>query len=159
MSKAFTKEGEGEPEDLPPLAEWPRGVKNYLTPTGLAALKAEIERLRAAPGDDGRQRRRSEQRLAALVRRLEAAEVIDPSFQPADRVLFGATVEVEDSAGQRRRYRVVGVDEAEPRRGWVSWRSPLARALFDRRVGDTATLRTPAGEKELTVVEIVYERD
>jgi transcription elongation factor GreB len=160
VSKAFTKEGEGEAlDDLPPVDEWPAGVRNYLTPGGHAALAAEIDRLRRAPRGDVRRTRVVEQRLAALLGRLEAAEVIDPLAQPTDRVLFAATVDVEDEAGARKRYRIVGVDEADPRHGRVSWRSPIARALINRRVGDTATLRTPAGEQELTIVAIVYEPD
>lgn len=157
MSKAFTKEGEGGGEELPPVDEWPAGVKNYLTPEGLAALKAEIDRLRDAPRSDAAGKRAVEQRLAALLRRLEAAEVVDPATQPPDVARFGAGVTVEDEAGARRRYRIVGVDEADPRRGRVSWRSPIARALSGRRVGDVATVRTPAGEQELTVMAIDYD--
>ena len=93
MSKAFTKEGEGDPlEDLPPVDEWPDGVKNYLTPAGHAELKRAIETLRAAPRGDTRRKVQIEQRLAALLRRLEAAEVIDPSTQPHDVARFGAAV-------------------------------------------------------------------
>jgi transcription elongation factor GreB len=99
-----------------------------------------------------------EQRLAALLLRLEAAEVIDPAAQPSDdRARFGATVAVEDEEGAARRYRIVGVDEADPKRGWVSWRSPVARALVGRAIGDTTTLHTPAGDEELTIVGIDYE--
>jgi len=72
-------------------------------------------------------------------------------------VRFGATVTVEDEAGASRCYRIVGVDEADPRRGWVSWRSPLAHALMGRRAGDATTLHTPAGDEELTVIAVAYE--
>jgi transcription elongation factor GreB len=160
VSKAFTKEGEGDAlEDLPPVDAWPAGVKNYLTPAGHAALKAEIDRLREAPRPDGRAKVAIEQRLAALLGRLEAAEVIDPAAQPPPdgRARFGATVTVEDEDGAARRYRIVGVDEADPKRGWVSWRSPVARALVGRAIGDTTTLHTPAGDEELTIVRIDYE--
>ncbi|HEY1584613.1 MAG TPA: GreA/GreB family elongation factor [Polyangia bacterium] len=158
MSKAFTKEGEGDGlDDLPPVDEWPAGVKNYLTPAGHAALKREIEALREAPRGDGRRKVQLEQRLQALLARLEAAEVIDPATQPRDVVRFGASVDVEDDDGNVRRYRIVGVDEADPKRGLVSWRSPVARALTGRRVGDATTLHTPAGDEELTIVAIDYE--
>ena len=160
MSKAFTKEGEGDAlDDLPPVEEWPAGVKNYLTPAGHASLRREIDRLREAPRGDGRARVQLDQRLQALLSRLEAAEVIDPAAQPRDVVRFGGSVTVEDDDGAERRYRIVGVDEADPRRGWVSWRSPIARALTGRRVGDTTTLHTPAGEEELTITRIVYEAE
>jgi transcription elongation factor GreB len=158
VSKAFTKEdGDGALDELPPVDEWPSGVKNYVTPAGHAALKRELERLRAAPRDDPRARLQLEQRLHALVSRLEAAEVIDPATQPRDVARFGARVTVEDEEGARRRYRVVGVDEADPPRGLVSWRSPIAAALVGLRVGDTATLHTPRGDEELTVVAIAYD--
>lgn len=160
MSKAFTKEGEGEAlEELPPVDEWPAGVKNYLTPEGHAALKREIDRVREAPRGDARSRVRLEQRLQALLARLEAAEVIDPAAQPRDVVRFGARVTIEDDDGAERRYRIVGVDEADPKRGWVSWRSPIARALTGRRVGDTTMLHTPARDEELTVTAIDYEAE
>ena len=97
-----------------------------------------------------------EQRLSSLLRRLEAAEVIDPETQPADRVLFGATVIVRDAGDRERTYRIVGVDEADARRGWVSWRSPIARALLNLRAGEQATVHTPRGDEELEVVRIEY---
>jgi transcription elongation factor GreB len=160
MSKAFTKEGEGDSlDDLPPVEPWPLGVKNYLTPVGHAALKREIEALREPAHGDARKKVEREQRLQALLQRLEAAEVIDPAGQPRDVVRFGATVTVEDEEGGERRYRIVGVDEADPKRGWVSWRSPIARALTGRRVGDTTTVRTPARDEELTVTGIDYEAE
>jgi transcription elongation factor GreB len=85
VSKAFTKEEEGEGlDDLPPVEAWPSGVKNYLTPAGHAALKREIEALREAPRGDGRRKVQLDQRLAGLLQRLEAAEVIDPTAQPRD---------------------------------------------------------------------------
>jgi transcription elongation factor GreB len=158
VSKAFTKEdGEDTLEDLPPVDEWPSGVKNYLTPAGYAALKHDIEVLRARPRGDGRDKLALEQRLQALVRRLEAAEVIAPGTQPRDVARFGATLTVENEEGEARRYRIVGVDEADPRHGWISWRSPIAGALTGRRVGDTAVVHTPHGDEELTIVAIDYE--
>ena len=158
MSKAFTKEGDGGGlEDLPPVDAWPAGVTNYLTPAGHAALKREIEAVRAAPRGDARKKLELEQRLQALLARLEAAEVIDPAAQPRDVVRFGATVTVADDAGEARRYRIVGVDEADPKRGLVSWRSPVARALTGRRVGDSTLLRTSSGEVSLTVTAIDYD--
>jgi transcription elongation factor GreB len=158
VSKAFTKEDAADPlDDLPPADPWPSGVKNYLTPAGHAALKRELEAVREAPRADGRAKLRLEQRLQALLGRLEAAEVIDPATQPSDVARFGASITVTDEEGRARRYRIVGVDEADPRRGWVSWRSPVAAALVGRRVGDSTLLRTPAGDEELTVTAIEYE--
>ena len=132
-------------------------MKNYLTPAGHAALKARSSACARRRGRTRTAKLRAEARLAALLRRLEAAEVIEPGAQPRDVVRFGATVSVEGDDGEVRRYRIVGVDEADPKRGLVSWRSPVAKALTGRRVGEAATLRTPAGDEELTVVAIDYE--
>jgi transcription elongation factor GreB len=158
VSRAFIKEGDDEgPEELRPVDEWPSGVRNYLTPAGYATLKQHIEALRTVPRGEGREKLAIEQRLQALLRRLEAAEVIDPHTQPRDVARFGATLTVEDEEGGERRYRIVGVDEADPRHGLVSWRSPVAGALMGRRVGDTAVVHTPHGDEELTVIAIDYE--
>ena len=150
MSKAFTKEGDGAgDETVLPVDEWPAGVKNYVTPAGIAALRAAIESTSDA------------RRKTALLQRLEAAEVIDPSTFAGDsdgRARFGATITIADDDGHEREVRIVGVDEAAPARGWVSWRSPIARALIGRAVGETTTLRTPAGTQELTITAVRYER-
>lgn len=164
MSKAFTKESDDGLDDVLVVDDsaLPPGEKNYLTPAGAARLRADIERLRAAPHADGRHKVALEQRLSSLLRRLEAAEVIDPETQPADRVLFGATVTVCDADDRERTqrayrtYRIVGVDEADARRGWVSWRSPIARALLNLHAGERAIVHTPRGDQELEVVRIDY---
>jgi transcription elongation factor GreB len=151
LSKAFTKEDDGAGDaTVLPVDDWPAGVKNYVTPAGMTALRAALEST-----TDPRRR-------AALMQRLEAAEVIDPAaISDGDggdkRVRFGATVTIEDDDGNERDLRIVGVDEAAPARGWVSWRSPIARALLGRAVGESTTLRTPAGTQELTIIAIRYE--
>lgn len=158
MSKAFTKESEDSLDDLLELpdAALPPGEKNYVTPAGGARLRADIQRLRDAPRGDPRRRIRVEERLAALLRRLEVTEIIDPLGQPSDRVLFGATVTVRGEGGERRTYRIVGVDEADPRQGHVSWRTPIARALLNLRAGDVATVRTPGGDEEVEIERVEY---
>jgi transcription elongation factor GreB len=161
MSKAFTKEDETDATaDLAPVDEWPSGVKNYLTPAGLLALRRRIDAERESAPKDGREKLQHEQRLHALLRRLEAAEVIDPAAQPRDVARFGATITTHGTKGddgRERRFRIVGVDEADPRRGWLSWRSPVAAALVGRRIGDVVTVHTPAGDEELELVGIDYE--
>ena len=160
MSKAFTKESDDPLDGVLQVddAALPPGEKNYLTPAGAARLQQDIARLRDAPrGDDPRRKLALDARLAALVRRHEAAEVIDPAAQPRDRVLFGASVTVRDDEGREKRYRIVGVDEADAKRGWVSWRTPIARALLDHVLGDVVALRTPAGATDVEIVGIDYE--
>ena len=180
MSKAFTKEQDGADEDeLPPEAEQPRGVKNYITPAGYARMHAELKQLldverpqtvgivhwaasngdRSENGDYiyGKKRLREiDRRIRFLIKRLEIAEVVDSRGQEQERVFFGATVSVRDAAGRARSVSIVGMDEVDPSRGRVSWISPIARALLKSREGDIVSLRTPAGVEELEVVEIRY---
>ncbi len=159
MSKAFTKEDDGGPGESLPDEPWPLppGEKNYMTTAGEARLRDERARLREEARADPSRKREIERRLRAIDRRLDAAEVVDPLAQPADRVLFGATVRIRDGEGRERRVRIVGVDEADARSGQVSWLSPIARALLRSRVGDVVTFRSPRGDEELVVLRIDYE--
>ena len=83
--------------------------------------------------------------------------LVEPSERRGDAVFFGATVEVEDEEGTRRRYQLVGEDETEPKEGRISWRSPLGRSLLKRKVGDVVTVKRPAGEVELEILNVAYE--
>jgi len=153
--------------------------RNYITPAGARRLADELGALlrverpkvvqevadAAALGDRsenaeykyGKLRLKEiDRRLRFLQRRLDAAVVVEPAEREADAVFFGATVEVEDEEGGRRSYQLVGEDESDPARGRVSWRSPLGRALLERRVGDMVMVRRPAGELELEIIGIRY---
>ena len=171
MSKAFLRES-----DLPDIPEPPRriaalppGTANYLTPSGAErlrrelALLSEVERpplaTAAASGDtDGKQAlQRLDQRIRQLQQSLRSAEVIPPATGMPDQVRFGTTVTVRDSAGVESRYRLVGVDETDLERNWVSWLSPIAQALLNARVGEDVVFKAPGGKKELQVVAIVQE--
>ncbi|HUH88772.1 MAG TPA: GreA/GreB family elongation factor, partial [Pusillimonas sp.] len=103
--------------------------------------------------------REIDRRIRFLTKRLEQAEVVDPSQQPnKDQVFFGATVVYSDKKGEEFRVTIVGIDEAEPLQGRISWISPVARALTKAREGDTVVLRTPAGVDELDVLEVHYPK-
>lgn len=180
MNKAFTKESEDddEPDDTPKL---PQGVKNYITPAGYQRLKDEFDQLwkverpelvktitwaasngdRSENGDYiyGKKRLREiDRRLRFLSKRLDNAEVVDPAQRgECDQVFFGATVTVCNRRGEEHTYSIVGMDEAEPGRGRISWISPLAKALLKAHEGDVVKLHTPGGLEELEVVEIRYE--
>jgi transcription elongation factor GreB len=92
-----------------------------------------------------------------LTKRLELAEIVDPALQTnREQVFFGATVLYANQEGQEQRVTIVGVDEAEPLQGRISWISPVARALTKAKLGDTVTLRTPGGIEELDILEISY---
>lgn len=167
MSKAFTRESDDDQADAParPLGvDLPPGVKNYVTPEGAARLRSELDRLThvdrpaIATTSDPRALRELDRRIAFLGHRLESLEVIDPANHPPGRVLFGATVTVRAEDGAERRYRLVGVDEADPPHGDVSWRSPIAAAMLGAQVGDVVTVRSPRGDEELEVMAVSYAR-
>lgn len=146
MSKAFTRESDDE-HDEPlaprPSAALPPGTKNLLTPDGAERLREELD----APGCAPKRRRQIEETLRTAV--------VTPS--PADRgvVRFGAVVAVRRDGGEAS-YRIVGVDETDPDRGWVSWLSPIAKALLGARSGGRVRFRFPSGEEELEIVAIDY---
>ncbi len=153
MSKAFTKESDvPEPElgSVEPDLRLPPGAKNYVTPAGAAALREELRRLSGTSGPAPEDQRR----IRYLQRRIDTEVVVDPTVSEKDRVRFGATVSVRDEDGKTRTYRIVGVDEADPKRGWISWVSPVAQALLNGALGDAVTLQTPQGEEELEILRI-----
>jgi transcription elongation factor GreB len=168
MSKAFTRESDDLPEQPAALRppSLPPGVKNYLTPDGAARLRAELERLvekerpeaAALPDADEARRvlQRMDQRIHLLQQSLASAEIVEPPSGPPDQVRFGATVTVREHSGDQVQYRIVGVDETDFDRGWVNWRSPIAKALLNARVGNRVRLRLPAGEEELEILSIAY---
>jgi transcription elongation factor GreB len=142
-------------------------MKNFLTPAGARRLQAELTNLLevkrppllAAVRGDGDAKLRLqmlEQRIAYLQESLRLAEVVPPAGPGDDRVRFGATVTVREGSGEETRYRIVGVDETELDRNWVSWLSPIARALLNARLGQRVPFRFPAGQTELEIVKIEY---
>ena len=181
MSKAFTRESDSEDDEdgggLPPL---PAGGKNYMTPQGYARLKSELLQLidderpqvveivhwaasngdRSENGDYlyGKKRLREiDRRIRFLTKRLEIAEVTDPSVHAGrDQVFFGATVTYAEESGQERTVTILGIDEADSSQGQVSWISPIARALLKAREGDVVKLVTPGGAQEVEILEVRY---
>ena len=178
MSKAFTRESEDEevlaPEPAPPPA------KNYISPAGYARLKAELKQLveverpevvrtvswaakngdRSENGDYlyGKKRLREiDRRVRFLIKRLEAAEVVDSAGRDSDQVFFGSSVRIKTKNGKEQTVTIVGVDETDTAKGRVSWISPVARALIKSREGDKVRLSTPAGPEELEILEVSYD--
>ena len=185
MSKAFTRE-DADADDVDDDVEdqaLPVGTRNYMTPGGFSRLKSELDELvakerpalvttvawaasngdRSENGDYlyGKKRLREiDRRIRFLIRRLDNAEVVDPAAprdeDATDRAFFGATVTVMGGDGAKRTLSIVGIDETDTARGYISWISPMARALLRGREGDVVTLRTPAGVEELEIVEVAY---
>lgn len=163
MSRAFTKEDSAEMPFVVPRAPLPDGVTNYVTKSGLAALRLErtkLEATRPAAAKDDPAAASTlaghNARLAALDARLASAVLIDPATLPADEVRFSATVTLASERGSERRYRIVGVDEADPERGLIAFVAPLARNLSGHRVGDTVALRGERSGEEFEIVGIEY---
>jgi transcription elongation factor GreB len=184
VNKAFVKEpsGDGPDEDddaggLPPL---PAGTRNYLTPQGYQRLRDELISLieserpkiveivswaakngdRSENGDYlyGKKRLREiDRRIRFLTKRLDIAEIADPSLHHgSDQVFFGATVTYATARGEERTVTIKGIDEADSLRGEISWIAPIARALIKAREGDEVQLLTPGGRETLEVLKVVY---
>jgi transcription elongation factor GreB len=170
MSKAFTRESDDE-QDEPSLprasALLPPGTKNYLTADGAERMRRELERLtqveraRLASLPESAETKQQLRALNGQIRQLEeilqSAEVVPVPPPPWEQVRFGATVTVRDAKGSEMKYRIVGVDETDMDRNLVSWRSPIAKALLNARVGQRVRFRAPDGEVELEVVGMNYE--
>lgn len=184
MSKAFTKEsdtdGDEDEDGGPSLPALPAGTRNYMTPEGYARLRAEFMALldverpkiveivswaakngdRSENGDYlyGKKRLREiDRRLRFLTKRLDIAEVADPSIHHGrDQIYFGATVTYANSKGEERTITIKGIDESDSLAGEVSWIAPIARVLLKAREGDELQLMTPGGLEKIEVIEVSY---
>jgi transcription elongation factor GreB len=183
MSKAFTREtdapADDDDEDIAAPA-LPSGAKNYLTPAGYARLRGELLELldverpkivevvswaakngdRSENGDYlyGKKRLREiDRRIRFLTKRLDIAEVADPSMHfGGEQVFFGATVTYANQRDEERTVTIKGVDEVDNLNGEISWVSPIARALLKTRVGDEVQLMTPGGLEQIEVIAVEY---
>ena len=176
MRKGFTRKPQGIGSAT--------SVKNYITPSGLQRLKdehrflltrerpavVEVVAWAASNGDRSdnadyrygkRRLRQIDSRIRFLAKRIEAAEVVDPEAsrtrQPTT-AFFGATVRYANAAGAERVVSIVGVDEVDLNRNYISWASPLGRALIKSEAGDRVVLKAPGGTEHLTVLEVSYQR-
>ena len=156
--------------------------KNYITPEGFAALQAEFHQLykverpevvrtvawAASNGDRSengdyiygkRRLRQIDGRLKHLMKRMDLAEVVDSSKQQGlEKIYFGAWVTLFNLDDESEHvYRIVGKDELAPSQGYVSWVSPLAKAILGKGLGDTVRVQTPKGEEEFEVIDIRYQ--
>lgn len=159
-------------------------LKNYITPAGLQRLKDEYRFLlskerpavtqvvswAAGNGDRSenadylygkRRLRQIDSRIRFLTKRIDAAEVVDPALprlgSAATKVFFGATVRYEDAAGREHEVRIVGIDEVDINRRYISWMSPLAKALMRHGAGDEVVLVAPTKTEHLEILEVRYE--
>jgi transcription elongation factor GreB len=183
MSKAFTRESDAADDDDDAAAPaLPSGTRNYMTPAGYQRLRAELMQLldaerpkmvevvswaakngdRSENGDYlyGKKRLREiDRRIRFLTRRLDIAEVADPSVHHgSDQVFFGARVTYAAERGEERTITIKGIDEADSLQGEVSWISPIARALLKAHEGDEVMLQTPGGLQRIEVLRVDYPR-
>ncbi|MEY4296104.1 MAG: hypothetical protein RLY82_1792 [Pseudomonadota bacterium] len=182
MSKAFEKESESEDDDDFGLPNLPTGGKNYITPAGYARIRAELldlidnERPKvvdvvhwaASNGDRSengdyiygkRRLREIDRRIRFLTKRLEIAEISDPSVHfGGDQVFFGATVTYEEESGLQRTVTILGIDEADNLKQQVSWVSPIARTLLRAQVGDVVRLSSPSGVQNIEIIRVDYPK-
>ena len=154
--------------------------KNYITPAGIAKLKAEYHELiaverpkvvetvawAASNGDRSenadyqygkRRLRQIDGRLHFLQKRIEAAEVIDPKTLNSDKVVFGATVTIENEDGHQHAYQIVGEDELDIKQNKISWKSPVAKALLGKKLDDEVKILKPAGDEMVVITDISFE--
>jgi transcription elongation factor GreB len=186
MSKAFTKETEPaddlEEEVIDTISSLPAGSRNYITPGGHARLMDEFQWLMnkerphvtatvswaASNGDRsenadyiyGKKRLREiDRRIRFLTKRLDMAEIVDPAAPRDDetRIFFGATVTFANEKGDEKTVAIVGVDEIDTSKAYISWISPMARALIKAREGEVVTLPAPGGTEELEILEVRYQ--
>lgn len=182
MNKAFTKESDGEDDDELRLPALPSGGKNYITPEGYARLRSEWLELmdaerpkiveavfwaasngdRSENGDYlyGKKRLREiDRRIRFLTKRMEIAEISDPSVHfGSEQIFFGATVTYADETGLERTVTIKGIDESNTALGEVSWISPIARTLLKARVGDELKLVMPDRVGDIEVLSVNYPR-
>jgi transcription elongation factor GreB len=186
MRKGFTRRPDPAAPDHLAAPAGPAAIaraKNYITPAGLQRLKDELRFLlhrerpavtkvvawAASNGDrsenadyqyNKRRLRQIDKRIRFLTKRIDAADVVDPEAprlgRAATRVFFGATVRYATAAGNERVVCIVGVDEVDLNRHYISWVSPLARALMKSGPGDTVVLHAPGGTEELEILEVRY---
>jgi transcription elongation factor GreB len=163
VSRAFKRESdESGAEEMPAVRpELPPGTRNYISSEGADRLRhrldelLETKRASGGGGDEAEQRR-----LDASIRRLQTTlESVVVAKPPADqkKVAFGAAVTIRHQDGEEDEYLIVGVDEADPATGRISWMSPLARVLLSRSAGDIVRFQSPAGVEELTIVKVHYQ--
>ncbi len=181
MSKAFTKEGDGEDDDdFDAPDELPLHVKNLMTPTGYNALQKELDWLlrderpkiveivswaagngdRSENGDyiyNKKRLREIDRRMRYLTKRLESAEIVDPKNQQGiKQVFFGATVTYVREDDTELTVTLVGVDEANLEQGKINWLSPVARALMKSSVGDEVEVKTEGRREIIEILSITY---
>lgn len=165
MSKAFTRESDQSPEEnfsiRPTL---PPGVQNLITPEGAEKLRKqlavltdqkELARSNASSSNESLpDPRQLEARIKRLQQTLAAIVISPPSTSNPDKILFGSRVTIRENSGDELAYRIVGIDEIDLDKGYISWRSPLARAMLGKQLGEEVHFESPSGKQRFRIIKV-----
>jgi transcription elongation factor GreB len=166
MSRGFVKEDDQEEVPMvPQRAYLPEGVANFVTRAGLDQLLVEKQQLidekENLGGTNENEKRIASNfinaKLQLLNDRIAAAKIVDLKEQPQDLIRFGAYVTLKtDISGKTQIFQITGVDEADISKGKISFISPLAKALINKKTGEKVTLKRPGEDTVFTVMEVTY---
>ncbi|HKJ48317.1 MAG TPA: GreA/GreB family elongation factor [Christiangramia sp.] len=166
MSRGFVKEeDQEEPVIVPPRAAIPDGVTNYVTQNGLNELKQELEDLEKAranvEAENETEKRRDQSlidgKINLLRERLNTARLLTPDELPKDEVRFGAHVEIENTGnGQKQKFQIVGVDEANIKNKKIAFVAPIAKAITGKKVGEETDFKLGNEIRRLKILKISY---
>ena len=166
MSRGFVKEDDQEEIPMvPPRAHLPEGVTNYVTQVGMNELLAEKQMLlneKENPDNTNEKDKRIalnhiNAKLQLLNNRIAVAKVVNLSEQPQNEVRFGALVTLKTGANKSiQTFQIVGVDEADISKGKISFLSPVAKLLINKKVGDKAVLQRPKEDLVFEIIGITY---
>ena len=165
MSRAFVKENDLEHAGIDVPERPISAEKNYVTPNGLVELEEKIsnleeERTKSSLTSDSINKQKKmqlERDLRYFINRLESAILVSPQEQDKNKVLFSASVDVENELGEILNFQIVGEDEANVKINKIAYNSPLAKALIGNALGDEVVWMKPSGSEILTIVNIKYK--
>ena len=165
MSRAFVKENDLEHAGIDVPERPISSEKNYVTPNGLMELEKKIsnledERTKSSLNTDSINKQKKmqlERDLRYFINRLESAILVNPQEQDKNKVLFSASVDVENELGEILNFQIVGEDEANVKINKIAYNSPLAKALIGNALGDEVVWMKPSGSEILTIVNIQYK--
>lgn len=164
MSRGFVNEDDQEEIPMiPPRADLPAGLTNYVTQIGMNQLLAERDELTQERDniDSSNERERRitsnfiNSKLNLLYDRIGSAKIVDLETQPKDEIRFGATVKLKIGKTTQT-YQIVGVDEADISKGKISFLSPIAKSLINKKVGENTILKLAKEERVFEVLDIMY---
>lgn len=166
MSRGFVKEDDQEETPMvPPRADLPDGLTNYVTPNGMKELLAEKETLlkerELSEGANEKERRIASNLIHAKIQllndRISSAQIVNLSDQPKDEVRFGALISLKiGTSKQIQQYQIVGVDEADISKKKMAFNSPIAKLLMGKKVGDKAVLKLAKEKRVFQIIAIEY---